>query len=108
MDVWVLLLKFTESVTCDKNEDNSKKLKNQDDNSHEYYLKKTIATILPSPLVLPGFDRLLLAKIVYASHIIPMSFSSISFLLVLSYSEAGLPPTSNAHRSQWKVSFFSF
>lgn len=37
MDVWVLLLKFTESVTCDKNEDNSKKLKNQDDNSHEYY-----------------------------------------------------------------------
>lgn len=100
MDVQDLLLKITEPVACGENEDNSQKLKNQENNSHECYKKtKTISTILPSPLVRPGSDRLSLAKTGYANHVISMSFSSISLLLALSYSEAGLPPTLNAHCS---------
>lgn len=44
MDVRGLLLKFTESVACDKIEDISQKLKNQEGNEYEciyeYYKKK--------------------------------------------------------------------
>lgn len=54
MEVLGLLLKITESVAWDKDEHNSWKLKNQEDNSHKYWTKNQLqqSSLFPAPFQL--------------------------------------------------------